>query len=66
MADTNQTNNILDDNESFLINLIHINFRADKITHKFAHRHPNARNFIRELRAEKSCAKKNPRENIQT
>ena len=46
--------------------LIRINFRADKISRKFAHRHPNVRNFIRELRAEKSCAEINPRENIQT
>ena len=46
--------------------LIRINFRADKISRQFAHRHPNARNFIRELRTEKSCAEINPRENIQT
>ena len=31
--------------------IIRINFRADKISRKFAQRRPNARNFIRELRA---------------
>ena len=34
--------------------LIHINFRADKISRKFAQRR-----FIRELRQERSCAKIN-------
>ena len=45
--------------------LIRINFRAHKISRKFAQKRPNARNFIRELRAEKSCAKINPREKFQ-
>ena len=44
--------------------LIRINFRADKISRKFAQRRPYARNLIRELRAERSCAKINPREKI--
>ena len=45
--------------------LIRINFRADKISRKFAQRRPYARNFIRELGAERSCAKINPREKFQ-
>ena len=45
--------------------LIRINFRADKISRKFAQRRWNARKFIQELRAESRCAKINPRENFQ-
>ena len=59
------TNNILDTVlmvSCLVCYLIRINFRAYKISRKFARRRPYARNFIRELRAERSCAKMNPRE----
>ena len=50
---------------NMLIYLIRINFRADKISRKFAQRRWNARKFIQELRAESRCTKINPRENFR-
>ena len=44
--------------------LIRINFCTEKISRKFAQRRPYARNFIRELRAERSSAKNFKMKNV--